>query len=335
MANLLILLCFILISTTFCVDPSPDFNITDFAGTWNVSGIFSTQNLNLNFYSCSNLDVALGTLNKLTLTLGYIETKNNKYVQSVRTLVPSPLNKAILLSTTAPSQENNFVVTYYDTRNGEAILINPAVTFGYILSKNSNPYYNNLQVRATQILKSLNASLNVTFIFNNNCDSKSLNVLPSFDLKVLSNQFYGNAIYTTVGFLKDVKCFTIKSTPSLPLFSLSANLTYNDGKVIVTSAKYLSSPQQSSVLINTQIRNLAPFVLIYSDLDSSTFVAASGDSTRAFVFSKQTTLSANVLSQVQKVLNENGMTVSNSNFYVLNATCQLKNDINNINQIAI
>jgi len=332
MPNLLILLCFLIATTiTYCVDPSQDFNITDFAGTWNVSGIFSTQNLSLSFYSCSSLDVALGSLNKLTLTLGYIETKNNKYIQSVRTLVPSPLNKAILISTTSPSQENNFVVTYYDTKNGEAIIINPAVTFGYILSKNSNPAYNGLQARAIKIFKSLNASLNnVTFLFNNNCDSRNLNTLQSFDPKVLSNQFYGNAIYTTIGFLQDAKCFTVKSTPNLPLLSLYANITFNNGKVIVTSAKYLSSPQQPSVLINTQIRNLSPFVLIYSDLATSTFVAATGDSTRAFIFSKQTSLSQNILSQVKQALIQNGMIVDNNNFYLLNATCPLNNDLNQI-----
>jgi len=306
------------------LDPSPDFDVTSFVSNWNVAGLFSTEDLNLGFYSCASLNVSSGTLNRLTLTLNYIDTKQNKFVEASRTVVSSPLNKAILISAVSPSQQNNFVVTYYDPKNGEAIIINYALTFGYILSKNQNPNWNNLRVRASQALIDQNMSLNnVTFIFNHNCDSGSLKALDAFDASKLSGKFYGNAIFTNISSLKNILCFGVQLQFNNNLITLTKNVTFESGKVIYTQTKYLPEPQKPSILIDTQIKNTAPFGIIYADSQSGTFVAASGDGTHAYVFSSKTSLSTDVLSQVQQSLNQSGLVVKSDNFYVLNTTCQL------------
>ncbi len=310
------------------LDPSPDFDVTSFAINWNVVGLFSTDNLGLQFYSCASLNVTAGTLNRLTLSLNYIDTNQNKYVESSRTVVSSPLNKAILISTVSPSNQNNFVVTYYDPKNGEAIIINYALTFGYILSKNENPNFNNLKVRASQALVAQDMSLdNVTFIFNNNCDSRSLKTLGSFDPSKLSGKYYGNAVYTNTSLLQNLKCYNFEFQTNKNLIASTKTLIYTNGKTIYTQSKHLPEPQQPSVLIDTQIKNIPPVAIIYADAASKTFVAASGDGSHAYIFSPNPSLSSDVLSQVQQALTQSGMVVKSDNFFVLDTTCKFGSQI--------
>ena len=323
MWKLVILICTLFAITTCAnIPPSPDFSITDFVGTWNIAGLYVTTDLGLNFYSCATLTATLGTLSRLTIDIQYINAEQGTIVDTSTTVVPSPLNKAILVSTTSPSQQNNLVVTYYNSSAGEAIIINPAGTFGVILSKNENPFNNNLKAYSSQVLTSLELSVSdVTYIFNRNCDIQKFQPLSTFDASSLNGEFYGNAIFTTEQLFQDVKCFSVGFQSVNNLLNVTSILTYNNGKVITSVNEYLPKPQTSAVLINADIRNLYPYVILYVDAPSNTFLALTGDGTKGFVFSQQQSLSQALQAQVTQALNRNGLVVDSDTFYTLNSTC--------------
>ena len=305
------------------IPPSPNFDISNFTGDWNAVGIFSTTDMGLSFYSCATVNVTDSVLTSITINLTYIETQLDVWITSVQRFVPSPLNKAILVSSKSP--KNNLVVTYYDSDAGQAVLINPTSTFGLILSRSDDPNHNNFTALSDQILTNLSMSLsNITYIYNTMCATLDFQDVRNFDAYLLEGNYYANALFAIdPAYKEDTLCLSAQFQGLAPLFNFTTNLTFNNGQSNISSHLYLPKPGSETIFMNTEVKGDLPYAFIYINNDQQAYLALDGDGSFGFLFSKKNSVLQEIFDSALKALIVNGLNATTDTFFLLNSTCTL------------
>lgn len=318
------ILSLLLIAAYSKVTPSPDFNITDFPGTWNLAGLYGLNASNMAPYSCASMNVNItGTLQFTTMNLSWIDSNNNEFADKIAYFVPSPLNNAIFISTVSPTAENNYVVAYYNSTARQAILISQDASSAFVLTGGND--YNSAHLflifTASKVLEEAGIDIgSVLEVFGENCDYGKLVPLAGFDVSSLVGKvYYANVIFTEQGPFdknKDDLCSTIE----IDVLGDFLNLTYTKGKTDkADNETVLPYPGMPAVFIDTAIFYSDPLVVTYQDTVNDIILMFREPV--AIGLSTKTSMKPVFANRIVKALESQGFTVNSTNFEVIPTSC--------------
>ena len=328
MSKLFIILSLFIIAVVSTVPPSPNFNLTDFPGDWNAVGRFNTvEDEGITFFSCFRITVAVVNTYGVTISSVYLDVEQNSMVTDTQNYASDIKTPAKLISLSNPGSLNNFIVTYYDTENGQAILVSPSKQVGLILSRDTDPEALNFKNISQEVLANLSIPLDkITYIYNKNCDAQNLSPTTDFEAVDVQGQYYANAVFTTNTKFQGIVCAAPSFTTNYTYSIVTGTIDFgNDTKEI--NAEYYVPTFETGILIYSQTPNVSPLVFLYEDSKEQVFLAVLGDRSLGFVLSHQASLPNETIKQMKEILTKNKLNVTNETFYELNSTdCAQDND---------